>query len=139
MTATLHQQKQDHEHLRVLVVEDSDMLRVMFRKAFQVAHTIYAASGAKEGWRLYLDKTPDIVFVDIGLPDGNGHDLARMIKEKNPAAYIIMATASDYVEDKEKAGQNLADGFITKPYNKKEINDYIERCIDVRLRNSCRK
>jgi DNA-binding response OmpR family regulator len=138
MTATLHPQEQTHERLCILVVEDSDMLRKMFHKAFRDEHTVYAASGVKEAWRLYIDKNPPIVFVDIGLPDGNGHDLAHKIKEHNPAAYVVMATASDYVEDKEEAGHNHADGFITKPFNRQEIQDYIERCIALRRRNKDR-
>lgn len=137
MPTFLHQK--DHDKLRILVVEDSDFLREMFRRALRGEHAVYAAAGAKEGWRLYQEKEPDIIFVDIGLPDGNGHDLARKIKEYNPAAFVVMATASDFAEDREVADQNNADGYIAKPYNKQEINDYVDHCLFLNHRDSAQK
>lgn len=130
------QQKPVRERLCILVVEDSDLLREMFHQAFHDVHSLYMASNLKEGWKLFLDKTPHIVFLDIGLPDGNGHDLARIIKEQDPNTYIIMATASHYVEDKKEAVQNHVDGFIVKPFDKKKINDYIDQYLTTRYRKA---
>lgn len=76
---------------------------------------------------MYIERTPNIVFLDINLPDGNGHDLAHKIKQQNPAAYIVMATASHDVDDKIIAAQTRVDGFITKPFDKKQITNYIEQ------------
>jgi DNA-binding NtrC family response regulator len=120
-------QKTLRSPLRILVVEDSDFLRQLFFTAFHDEHMIEAVSCAKDGWQLYIDKSPDIVFMDILLPDGNGHDLAHRIKERNPSAYVVMATASDYADDKAEADFNRVDGFITKPYDKQKINDIIDR------------
>ncbi len=116
-----------HERPSLLIVEDSDLLRKMFQQAFQNHHLVYATSGAKEGWSLYLKKNPDIVFLDIGLPDGNGHDLARKIKKHDTATYVVMVTASDHKGDKEDAFYNHVDGFITKPFNKNQIDACIRR------------
>lgn len=135
----MSQQKSSHERLCILIVEDSDVLREMFRRAFHDMHLVYAASSVKEGWELYLDKSPSIVFLDIGLPDGSGHDLARRIKEKNPATYIVMATASRDVGDKQEAVYSRVDGFITKPFNKQEINDYVDRFMVARRKNLSKK
>jgi DNA-binding NarL/FixJ family response regulator len=88
---------------------------------------IGAAATAKEGWNLYLKNNPDIVFLDILLPDGSGNDLAHKIKEHNPKAYIVMATASDYADDKEEAAFNHVDGFPTKPFDKQKVDDLIDR------------
>lgn len=121
----LHPTQPAHVRLGILIVEDSDMLRELFTQAFSSLHNVYAASNVTEGWQMYIDKNPDIVFMDIGLPDGNGHDLARMIKKRNPMTYVIMATASRYTDDKKEAAQNHVDGFITKPFSKKEMNDHV--------------
>ncbi|MDR3425572.1 MAG: response regulator [Alphaproteobacteria bacterium] len=112
----------------VLLVEDSDLLRQIFKAAFSVENQIETASGAKEGWLAYLTKSPDIVFLDIGLPDGNGHDLAHRIKARTPSTFVVMATANDYTEDRQEAWFNDVDGFITKPYDKQQITDLIDRC-----------
>jgi DNA-binding response OmpR family regulator len=119
------QPKPTHERLCILVVEDSDVLREMFLHAFSSMHIVYAADKIEDGWKLYIDKNPDIVFLDISLPDGNGHDLALRIKKRNPNTYVVMATASRYTEDKQEAASNHVDGFLTKPFTKKEINEHV--------------
>ena len=128
-------QEQDHQKLNVLVVEDNDLLREVFLLVLRAQHKAFGARGAKEGWRLYNEKKPDIVFMDIRLPDGSGHDLTRKIKEDNPLVYVIMATVNDFVEEKERAANNHADGFISKPFNKDEIADCIERCLTLKRRS----
>lgn len=124
----------EKDDLCILVVEDSSFLKDIFRKSLRTNHKVYVASGVKEGWRLYVDKNPDIVFIDIGLPDGNGHDLTRMIKKDDPSTYVIVATASDNTEQKEISAHNHADGFIGKPFTMKEIEDCIQHCLDLRER-----
>ncbi|MFA5041374.1 MAG: response regulator [Bdellovibrionales bacterium] len=113
--------------LQILVVEDSDFLRQIFSTTLGREHMIESASTVKEGWDLYLRNDPHIVFIDILLPDGNGHDLAHKIKEHNPKTYVVMATASDYADDKQEAIFNRADGYLTKPYGKQKIDEIIDR------------
>jgi len=127
MTEKSEPQKKLRSPLRILVVEDSDLLRQIFGTALGKEHAIEAAANAKDGWELYLKKKPDIIFLDILLPDGNGHDLAFRIKEKDPKSYIVMATASDYADDKEEAAFNHVDGFLTKPFGKQKIDEIIDR------------
>jgi len=121
--------------MSILVVEDNDVLREMFRLALRGEYMVYAARSAKEGWRLYKEKKPAIVFMDIRLPDGNGHDLTKKIKEDDPQTYVVMATVNDIVEEKEKAAHNHADCFIAKPFSKDEIEDIINRCLDLKYRD----
>jgi two-component system chemotaxis response regulator CheY len=130
------QQKSDNQHLRILVVEDSDLLKELFLHAFDSSHIVEVTPTLQEGWKLYVEREPHIVFLDVGLPDGNGHDLARRIKKRNPSAYVVMATGSRYREDKEEAAFNHVDGFITKPFDKKGINDFVERYIALNRRAS---
>ncbi len=121
--------------LRILIVEDSDFLRQIFSTTLQKEHFIEQASTLKEGWALYLEKKPNVVFLDILLPDGNGHDLAHRIKEHNPKTYVVMATASDFADDKEEAAFNHADGFITKPFGKQQIDGALDRYWATRQKN----
>jgi len=126
MTAT-QQPFQKQQKTRILVVEDNDIQRELFRLALRDQYLVYPASRAQDGWDLFTSKKPDLVFLDIRLPDGDGLDLARRIKESSPCTYVVMATLNDFVEAKEAASQIHADGFFTKPFNREEINDYIER------------
>lgn len=90
---------------------------------------IDAVQGIQDAWKVYLKGAPDIVFVDLGLIDGSGHTLARAIKELDSTACVIIVTANNYEEELGVARQNNVDGFITKPYNKKQIIDCLERYI----------
>src|ERR1700733_14025076 len=116
MTELIHKKK-SLERLRILVVDDSDVQKLIFLKVLSCMHIIYTASNAKRGWERYLEIAPHIVFLDIGLPAGNGNDLARMIKEHDQTTYIVMATSNSDRENKEKAVYNRVDGFIVKPIN----------------------
>ncbi|MDD3370277.1 MAG: response regulator [Alphaproteobacteria bacterium] len=119
--------KQMRSPIKILIVEDSDLLRGIFKTALSAEHLIEGAATVKEGWEMFLEYAPNIVFLDITLPDGSGHDLAYRIKTRAPKTYIVMATASDYTDDKEEAAFNRADGYLTKPFGKHEIDSVIER------------
>lgn len=121
------QQRSNQQRIRILFVDDHGLLREQFYEAFNNPHVVHTASTAEEGWNLYLDKNPQIIFLDIGLPDASGHDLARRIKNENPSAYIVMATASRYSEDSQEARNNDVDGYIIKPFDIKKIASHIER------------
>lgn len=123
------QARPDAVALIILVVEDNDLLREMFKKSFHSRHEVFTAARAIEGWNLCLQKNPHIVFLDIGLPDASGHDLARRIKEWSPTTHVIMATANDYEDDIEAARRNRVDGFIVKPFSKEEITICLDRYI----------
>ncbi|MGE3624283.1 MAG: response regulator [Bdellovibrionales bacterium] len=120
--------------LSLLMVEDHPLLRKLFSEAFGASHDVHTASCAGEGWKLYLDSDPDIVFLDIGLPDMNGHDLAKKMKRHNSRSHVIMATVSDDDEDLQEAARNNADGFIRKPFDKQKIEAYIDRYLAGRTR-----
>jgi DNA-binding NtrC family response regulator len=127
----IHQEK-----LRVLIVEDHTFLRQLLSKAVGERCDVYAASSVKKGWELYLEHTPDIIFLDIKLPDESGHVLARRIKGHQPYSYVVMATASDAISDVEEATRNLVNGFITKPYDKATISGHIDQCLAGRQKQS---
>jgi CheY-like chemotaxis protein len=115
--------------LDILVVEDNAYLRKLLCTVLDNTHMVHSAGSIKEGWQIYLEKDPAIVFLDINLPDGSGHELAQIIKRHNPSAYVIIATASDYAEDQNQARKNHVDGFIVKPFDKQAIRQYIDRYI----------
>ena len=112
--------------LKLLIIEDSDLLRETFSAALGKNHTVYSVSTFKDGWKNYQENNPDIVFIDISLPDGSGHDLAYKIKQANPYAYIAMATASNYADDRSEAEFNNVDYYITKPYGRPQIEAVLQ-------------
>ncbi len=109
--------------MKILIVEDNlrlaqDMQQFLADNDFVVEH---AATLRQAYDRIPIYKY-DLVIVDLGLPDGDGIDLVRRIKEYNAQTGILILTARDAIEDKVK-GLNLgADDYMTKPFHKAELN-----------------
>ena len=127
-------EKPYRKQLHILIAEDfvfsQKLLAGIIRGARNQAGESPSAdivATAREAWNLFLKKAPDICFVDLRLADGSGHTLARAMKEVDPLAYIIVVTANNFEEEIAVARQNNVDGFIVKPYTKKQILDAIEK------------
>jgi two-component system, chemotaxis family, chemotaxis protein CheY len=131
-------QKPYRRQLCILVVEDQifaqklllEILRGVRVRNNNESPIIDTVQSVREAWKIFLKKAPDIVFIDLNLVDGSGHMLARAIKELDPQSQVIIVTANNFEEELHVARQNNVDGFITKPYNKKQILDSINRYIE---------
>jgi len=69
--------------------------------------------------------TYDVVILDINLPDGNGLDLLKLVKEKSPETGVLIVTAKDSLDDKLKGLDLGADDYITKPFHLAELNSRV--------------
>jgi CheY-like chemotaxis protein len=126
------QERGSRKQLKILVVEDQQLLRRLLHEVLRGEHAVESVAGLHEGWNLYLEKAPDVAFLDIGLADGNGHDLARAIKQIDPDSCVVMVTANNTPDEIEAARFNHANGFVAKPYSKNQIFTCIDRYIGAR-------
>ena len=110
-----------------LVVEDQVFSRGLLRSALSTLYTQDDVPTVQQGWNMFLEQSPDIIFLDIDLNGESGHDLARNIKEFDPMAYVVMVTASHLLQDVRTAKFNRVDGFIGKPFSKQKIDDVIQK------------
>jgi DNA-binding response OmpR family regulator len=94
------------------------MLQFLVHNGFVVEH----AATLQEGFEKTNVYHYDMVIVDIGLPDGNGLDLVKRMKEKEMDAAILIVTAKNAIEDKVHGLDLGADDYITKPFHKTELN-----------------
>lgn len=67
----------------------------------------------------------DVVILDINLPDGNGLDLLKYIKERSPETGVLIVSAKDSLDDKLKGLDLGADDYITKPFHLAELNSRV--------------
>lgn len=110
---------------RILVVEDSPPLRKLLSQAFAAeGHDCRVAGGVEEGFQRAQDDKPDLVLLDVNLPDGNGIDLCRRIKAEAGLSHIpvllVTGEASD-VEHKVSGFDAGADDYVLKPFRMKEL------------------
>ena len=105
----------------ILVLEDEDSVNRGIE--FSLSREGYEVSSAKciqEGWELFLAHPFEMIICDINLPDGNGLDFIRKVREKSNV-YIICLTALDQEFDQVMGYEAGADDYVTKPFGMMEL------------------
>jgi len=104
----------------VLVVEDEPQLRRFLRAALSEKYRLVEAASAREAEQLAPGHNPELFLLDLGLPDGDGVELARRLREWTQAP-IIVISARGREEDKVRALDAGADDYLTKPFGVNEL------------------
>lgn len=105
------------DFMRILVVEDDRLLNNTL--CYNLSTTGYTAEGAvskAEAIRFCEKQEYDLIVLDINLPDGNGFDFCRELKERRPDTAVIFLTAHDMESDQIKGFELGADDYVTKPF-----------------------
>lgn len=113
----------DGPALRVLIVEDHIALAENLSEFLDNSRYVldFAADGLT-GLHLAATHEYDVIVLDVMLPGINGFEICRRLRnDLHSKAPIIMLTAKDAIEDKEKGFSRGADDYLTKPFNMKEL------------------
>ena len=106
-----------------MVVDDDDNLREMLSTALHFAgYRTYGARTAAEGLRMIQERSPDLVVLDVQLPDGNGFDLCRGVRERGITTPVIFLTARDQSGDVIAGFTDGGDDYVTKPFRLAELS-----------------
>lgn len=117
---------QDPHSLSILVIEDNDMFLQLALEMLS-GHRYEGAKNAKDGLEKFKTTHPDITFLDIGLPDGSGHDLLKQMHDIDPNAFVVMLTASNLQADVQQSLTKGAKGYIVKPFSRSQIKESLYR------------
>ena len=105
----------------VLIVEDEPQVRRFLRPALEgQGYRVIEATTASEGLMQASSFNPDLLLLDLGLPDGDGVDVARRIREWS-AVPIVVISARGQETDKVAALDAGADDYLTKPFGMAEL------------------
>lgn len=106
----------------ILIVEDdSTMLRGLKDNFEYAGYTVITATDGESGLESAMNKSPNLIVLDIMLPKINGYEICRLVREKGITTPIIMLTAKGQESDI-ILGLNLgADDYMTKPFSIKEL------------------
>jgi two-component system KDP operon response regulator KdpE len=106
---------------RVLVVDDEPPIRKLLRMGLSAhGYHVTEATNGKNALEL-LGNSPDIIILDLGLPDIQGHDLLRMIRGRNEAVPVIVLSSRGDEAGKVQALDLGADDYVTKPFGMDEL------------------
>jgi len=119
--------RSSRQPLHVMVVEDDPLTRRLVTTAFKERYAVISASNAQEAVMNYMLHAPDIVFLDIGLPDASGLDVLGRLMSCDQHAYVVMFSGNSYLDNVTAALSHGASGFIAKPFKKETMSHYIEQ------------
>ncbi len=116
---------------KILIIDDEEKLRSLLARIISLeGFEVSQASDCKSAWKKLEQLEFDVVLCDVKLPDGNGVDLAKSIKEKHPKLEIILLTAYGNIPDGVKAIKSGAFDYITKGDDNNKIIPLIYKAIE---------
>ena len=117
---------------KILIVDDEADLRAMLKSILEDDYTVVMAEDAAALQRLYPQDAPDVVLLDLKLPDANGLDLLPGIKKAWPETEVIVLTGEATFEAAVQATKRGAYHFINKPFDTQALQVTIDRAIENR-------
>ncbi len=111
---------------KILVIDDDPVLCALVKRVLAGwDHTVLTAADAKEGLRVLYAERPDLVVLDVNLPDMDGWDVLGRIRELGEVP-VLMLTAKDTETEKVRALRGGADDYLTKPFGQQELPARVE-------------
>ncbi len=113
----------------LLVEDDQDILNANARILHRHGYRVLVATSARSAIDILMQETPDLLILDIMLPDDSGYQICKTfrITSNNP---VIFLSAKGDVQDKINGFKFGADYYLTKPYNFDELFAVIERLLE---------
>jgi two-component system response regulator MprA len=104
------------------ICEDDDELRGVVRSALERdGFTVRATASGSEALRTFSEDPPDVLVLDIGLPDADGRDLCQALRARGIAAPVLFLTARDALHDRLSGFHAGGDDYLAKPFALAEL------------------
>ncbi len=118
---------------RILVVDDSPTVLILAEMVLRWRYEVVKATSGAQAIRLASEKQPDLILLDIVMPDLDGLETCRLLRALGPTRNtpIVMVTTRGERDVVEAAFAQGATDFVTKPFNQKELLGTIQKYIGV--------
>lgn len=119
----------------LMMIEDDPFSRRLVDNVLQKQFKLISLERADGALATYSDLAPDLLFLDINLPDVTGHELLEKIIALDPNSYVVMLSGNADRENIIQAMNRGAKGFVAKPFSRDKLFQYIERCPTISKEN----
>ncbi|MGV8075097.1 MAG: sigma-54-dependent transcriptional regulator [Syntrophobacteraceae bacterium] len=114
---------------KILIVDDEAPFRSAMRRLLDRRYTVLEAETGAVGLHLAQDEEPDLVLLDIGLPDASGLEILPRFKELRPSPTVVMITAFEQVKDIVMAIKRGAFDYLVKPVDLDEFELTVQKAL----------
>ena len=116
---------------KILIIDDDRLIRWSLRqKLGEWSHGVLEAETGAAGLKLVQDESPDLVLLDMNLPDGRGTDFLDEIRRGAPDLPVVMITAFGVIEDVVTAMRRGAYDFVTKPFDDPKLQSTLQHALE---------
>ena len=114
---------------RILVADDEQRIRLLVSRYLSNKYIVLEAVNSREAVDMARKHKPDLIFMDIMMPDMGGYEACSKIKndKSTKGIPVVMLTALGYDLNKELAAETGADGYITKPFTSEDLLNTISK------------
>lgn len=121
-------------NLSFLLVDDVSTVRDFLRQTLMHlgASEIYEASTGEKALASFNQNLPDVVFLDIELPEASGQDILQEIRSVKPNAYVVMVSAHASADNVKASIGFGASGFVVKPFTAQKIRSVLKRHLQLK-------
>jgi len=132
-TETQLYNQEDKEH-SLLIIEDNDELRRFLITILSDSYNVLEAGNGKQGLEIILKELPDLIVSDVMMPEMDGIELLKAVKENHDISHIpvILLSAKTSVDDRVKGLEYGADDYVAKPFNSAYLKARIKSLIKQR-------
>ena len=124
----LKQRRLGRESRKIMIIEDDHFSRQLVSGALKKHYETIALADAEHALDMYTSLAPDMLLLDINLPDVTGHELLEKIMALDPEAYVVMLSGNADATNIKLAMGRGASGFIGKPFSKDKLFQYVHKC-----------
>lgn len=118
--------------VETLVVDDSALQRTIVSEALDDRFEVVAeAENGKDAVRTFAEHRPELVTMDIMMPEMNGIEATAAIKDRVPEVTIVMVTSVEQREKMKEAVKAGADGYVTKPIEEETLRSQLVGVLDL--------
>lgn len=113
---------------KILAVDDNPNNTIIVEELFGEYYDLRTAATGQEALNIAQDFQPDIILLDIMLPDMDGYEVCQLLREHSSLSHtkIIMVSAKGEIEDRVRGYKVGANDYITKPFEEENIMESVE-------------
>lgn len=122
------------KNISALIIDDVANMRGFLTSSLRSIDMLNVrdAANAKDGMKMYMEKRPDIVFLDLDMPGIGGMTVLRKLKADDATAFIVIVSGESKVENVKEALKLGAKGFVVKPYSMQKIIAMLDKALEAK-------